>query len=75
MDKKSNENKVFKLFSRIAKVHTENTEIKVNIDIFYELFTSRECHRCEASTYEAVLMYRKCVATKQMGYYRLASVG
>ena len=37
-EKKSNANKVFKLFSRKAKEHTENTEIKVNIDIFYELF-------------------------------------
>ena len=41
MDKKSNEKKVFKLFSRKAKEHTENTEIKVNIDIFYELFRVR----------------------------------
>ncbi len=39
--KKSNKNKVFK-FSRIAKEHTENTAIKVNIDIFYELFRARE---------------------------------
>jgi len=38
VDKKSNDNKVFKLFSRKAKEYTENTEIKVNIDIFYELF-------------------------------------
>jgi hypothetical protein len=38
MDKKSNENKVFKMFSRKAKEYTENTAIKVNIDIFYELF-------------------------------------
>ncbi len=37
MNKKSNENKVFKMFSRKAKEHTENKEIKVNIDIFYEL--------------------------------------
>ncbi len=39
MDKKSSDNKVFKLFSRKTKEHRENTEIKVNIDIFYELFT------------------------------------
>ena len=39
------------------------------------LFTNQECHRCEASTYEAVLMYRECVATKQMGYYRFAPLG
>jgi len=38
MDKKSNENKVFKMLSRKAKKHTEHTEIKANIDIFYELF-------------------------------------
>jgi hypothetical protein len=38
VNKKSNDNKVFKVFSRKAKEHTENTEIKVNIDIFYELF-------------------------------------
>ena len=38
MDKKSNENKVFKMFSRKAREHTENKEIKANIDIFYELF-------------------------------------
>ena len=37
VDKKSNVHKVFKLFSRKAKKHTENTGIKVNIDIFYEL--------------------------------------
>ena len=36
---------------------------------------SLEYHRCKASTYEAVLMYRKCVATKQMGYYRLTLSG
>jgi len=41
IDKKSNKNKVFKLFSRKFKEHTENTEIKVNIDIFYELFRLR----------------------------------
>ncbi len=41
MDKKSNENKVFKLFSRKAKEHTKNGEIKVNIDIFYELFREK----------------------------------
>jgi len=28
------------MFSGKAKEHTENTEIKVNIDIFYELFRS-----------------------------------
>ena len=38
MKKKSNENKVFKLFYRKAKEHTENTEIKGDLDIFYELF-------------------------------------
>ena len=38
MDKKSNKKKVFKMFFRKVKEHTENTEIKVNIDIFYELF-------------------------------------
>jgi len=38
VDKKSNDNKFFKLFSRKAKEHNENTGIKVNIDIFYELF-------------------------------------
>ncbi len=38
MDKKSNENKVFKMFSRKAKEPTENKGIKANIDIFYELF-------------------------------------
>ena len=38
MDKKSNGNSVLKLFSRKVKEHTENSEIKVNIDIFYELF-------------------------------------
>ena len=37
-DKKSNRNKVFKLFFRKVKEHIENTEIKANIDIFYELF-------------------------------------
>jgi len=36
---------------------------------------SLEYYRCEASTYEAVLMYRKSVATKQMGYYRLTLWG
>jgi len=36
MDKKSNENKIFKLFSQKAKEHKDNTEINVNIDIFYE---------------------------------------
>jgi len=41
VDKKSNDNKVFKLLSRKAKEHTENTEIKVNIDIFYELFREK----------------------------------
>jgi len=39
------------------------------------LFTGQECRRFEASTYEAVLMYRKYIATKQMGYYRLAPLG
>ncbi len=38
MDKKSNKKKVFKMFFRKVKEHTENTEIKVNIDIFYKLF-------------------------------------
>ena len=38
MNKKSNENNVFKMFSRKVKKHAENTEIKLNIDIFYELF-------------------------------------
>ncbi len=38
LDKKSNENKVFKMFSLKAKDHIENIEIKANIDIFYELF-------------------------------------
>jgi hypothetical protein len=38
MDKKSNENKVFKMFSRKAKEYTENKEIEANIYIFYELF-------------------------------------
>ncbi len=38
IDKKSNKNKVFKMFFRKVKGHTENKEIKVNIDIFYELF-------------------------------------
>jgi len=38
VDKKSNKNKVFKMFFRKVKKYTENTEIKVNIDIFYELF-------------------------------------
>jgi len=38
MEKKSNKNKVLKTFFRKGKEHTENTEIKVNIDIFYELF-------------------------------------
>jgi len=37
MDKKSNANKVFKMFSRKTKEHTENKKIKANIDIFYEL--------------------------------------
>jgi len=41
MDKKSNENKIFKLFFRRAKEHTENTEIKVNIDIFMN-FSGKE---------------------------------
>ena len=36
MDKKSNKNKIFKLFSQKAKEQTENTEIKININIFYE---------------------------------------
>ncbi len=45
MDKKSNENKVFKMFSRKAKEYTENTAIKVNIDIFYELFRLVEIMR------------------------------
>ncbi len=38
MDKKSNKKRVFKMFFRYDKKHTENTEIEVNIDIFYELF-------------------------------------
>ena len=33
-EKKSNANKVFKLFSRKEKEHTENTEIKGNIGKF-----------------------------------------
>ena len=37
MDKKSNENKVLKMFSLKAKEHTENKKIEENIDIFYEL--------------------------------------
>ncbi len=37
LDKKSNKNKVFEMFFRKVKEHTENTEIKINIDIFYEL--------------------------------------
>jgi len=41
MDKKSNDNKVFNMFLRKVKEHTENTEIKVNIDIFYELFRKK----------------------------------
>jgi len=36
IDKKSNENKFFKLFSPKAKELTENPENKINIDIFYE---------------------------------------
>jgi len=36
MDKKSNDNKIFKLFSQKANEYTENTEIKININIFYE---------------------------------------
>ncbi len=36
MDKKSNENKVFKMFFQKFKDHTENTKIIVNINIFYE---------------------------------------
>jgi len=42
MDKKSNENKIFKMFSQKAKEHTESKEIKANIDIFYELFWLNE---------------------------------
>ena len=38
MDKKSNKNIVFKLFFSKEKEHTENTESKISIDIFYELF-------------------------------------
>ena len=38
IDKKSINNKVFKMFFRKVKELTENTEIKMNIDIFYELF-------------------------------------
>ena len=38
IDKKSNDNKVFNQFLQKTKEHTENTEIKANIDIFYELF-------------------------------------
>jgi hypothetical protein len=38
MDKKSNKKKDFKMFFRKVKEDIENTEIKVNIDIFYELF-------------------------------------
>ena len=38
IENNSNANKVFKLLSRKTKEQTENTEIKVNIDIFYELF-------------------------------------
>jgi hypothetical protein len=38
IDKKSNKNKVFKMFFRKVREHTENTKVKVNIDIFYELF-------------------------------------
>jgi len=41
VDKKSNDNNGFKLFFLKVKEHTENTEIKVNIDIFYELFRLR----------------------------------
>ncbi len=33
------------MLSRKAKEHTENTEIKVNIDIFYELFMLK--HVCQ----------------------------
>ena len=40
IDKISNKNKVFRMFFRKVKEHTEKTEIKVNIDIFYELFRS-----------------------------------
>ena len=47
---------------------------------FYRAALTRIIHelrmpRCEASTYEAVLLYRKYVATNQMGYYRLAPFG
>ncbi len=42
MDKKSNDNKVFNMFLRKARKHTENIEIKANIDIFYELFRIKE---------------------------------
>ena len=50
MDKKYNENKVFKMFSWKAKEHTDNTEIKVNIDIFYELIRLIETLRNKKRT-------------------------
>jgi len=37
IDKKSNGNKIFKLFSRKSKEKSETIEINLNIDIFYEL--------------------------------------
>ena len=45
----SNKNKVFNLFSSKAKEQTENTEIKISIDIFYELFRlimTQNIHKC-----------------------------
>ncbi len=55
MNEKSNENKGLRIFSQKAEEHTENTEIKVNIDIFYELFRSFISQRigriCQGGTY------------------------
>ena len=53
-EKKSNANKVFKLFSRKEKEHTENTEIKGNIDIFHELFRLKTRKR-------TIDLYFRCV--------------
>ena len=38
MDNKPYENKVYMMFSRKVNEHTENSEVKVSIDIFHELF-------------------------------------
>ncbi len=38
MDKKFNENRIFKLFHEKKMGNTENIKFKVTIDIFYKLF-------------------------------------